>query len=231
MAGGGFGGLLAAARLREAGASRIRVVEAGGDVGGIWYWNCYAGAACDIVSYIYLPLLEETGYMPRERYSKAPELREHCRIATHFGLYEDALFSTQVTSFDWDMDAPVWQVHIDRGDLIRARFVVLATGLLNKPKLAAILGLGSFRGQNFHTSRWVYAYTGGSATEPMAGLADKLTTAGLRIDRCRHYREALHLPGSKRSICYRDSQIHTRLCRPVSQDARDHSRCGALRGC
>ena len=174
VVGGGFGGLLAAARLREAGAGRIRVVEAGGDVGGTWYWNRYPGAACDIESYIYFPLLEETGYMPKERYSKAPEIREHCRrIATHFGLYEDALFSTQVVSFDWDSNEAVWQVRTDHGDQMRARFVVLATGPLNKPKLAAIPGLGSFRGHNFHTSRWDYAYTGGSATEPMTGLADK----------------------------------------------------------
>ncbi len=174
VVGGGFGGLLAAARLREAGAGRIRIVEAGGDVGGTWYWNRYPGAACDIESYIYFPLLEETGYMPKERYSKAPEIREHCRrIAAQFGLFEDALFSTQVTSFDWDVDAAVWQVRTDRGDHIRARFVVLATGPLNKPKLAAIPGLDSFRGQSFHTSRWDYAYTGGSATEPMIGLADK----------------------------------------------------------
>ena len=174
VVGGGFGGLLAAARLREAGAGRIRIVEAGGDVGGTWYWNRYPGAACDIESYIYFPLLEETGYMPKERYSKAPEIREHCRrIAAHFGLFGDALFSTQVTSFDWDVDAAVWQVRTDRGDNIRARFVVLATGPLNKPKLAAIPGLDSFRGQSFHTSRWDYAYTGGGATEPMTRLADK----------------------------------------------------------
>ncbi len=174
VVGGGFGGLLAAARLQQAGAGRIRIVEAGGDVGGTWYWNRYPGAACDIESYIYFPLLEETGYMPKERYSKAPEIREHCRrIATHFGLYEDALFSTQVTSFDWNADEAVWQVRTDRDDHIRARFVVLATGPLNKPKLAAIPGLGSFHGHNFHTSRWDYAYTGGSATEPMTSLADK----------------------------------------------------------
>ena len=174
VVGGGFGGLLSAARLAQAGAGRIRRVGAGGGLGGTWYWNRYPGAACDVESYIYFPLLEETGYMPKERYSKAPEIREHCRrIANHFGLYEDALFSTQVTSFDWDADTATWQVRTDRGDRIRARFVVLATGPLNKPKLAAIPGLGSFKGHSFHTSRWDYAYTGGSATEPMTNLADK----------------------------------------------------------
>ncbi len=172
--GGGFGGLLTAARLREAGAARIRIVEAGGDFGGTWYWNRYPGAACDVESYIYFPLLEETGYMPVERYSKAPEIRAHCRrIAEHFGLYEHALFSTQVTHFDWDADGAVWRVKTDRDDDFRARFVVLATGPLNRPKLAAIPGIETFKGHSFHTSRWDYAYTGGSATEKLVNLHDK----------------------------------------------------------
>ena len=172
--GGGFGGLLTAARLREAGVERVRIVEAGGDFGGTWYWNRYPGAACDIDSYIYFPLLEETGYMPVERYSKAPEIRAHCRrIAEHFGLYGQALFSTQVTRFDWEADGGTWLVKTDRGDAFRAQFVVLATGPLNRPKLAAIPGIEQFRGHSFHTSRWDYAYTGGSATEPLANLRDK----------------------------------------------------------
>ena len=172
--GGGFGGLLTAARLKQAGAGRVRIVEAGGDVGGTWYWNRYPGAACDVESYIYFPLLEETGTMPTERYAKAPEIRAHCRrIAEHFGLYEDALFSTRATRFDWDADAAVWRVATDRGDRIAAHFVVLATGPLNRPKLAAIPGIETFHGHSFHTSRWDYAYTGGSATEPLTGLAGK----------------------------------------------------------
>ncbi len=174
VVGGGFGGLLAAARLKEADVETVRIVEAGGDVGGAWYWNRYPGAACDIESYIYFPLLEETGYMPVERYSKAPEIRAHTqRIAEHFQLYDDALFSTQVTSLDWDAEAARWRVATDRGDTIRARFVVLATGPLNKPKLAAIPGVETFKGHAFHTSRWDYDYTGGSSTEPLEKLRDK----------------------------------------------------------
>ena len=174
VVGGGFGGLLSAARLKEAGVASVRIVEAGGDVGGTWYWNRYPGAACDIESYIYFPLLEETGYMPVERYSKAPEIRAHTqRIAQHFGLYDNALFSTQVTALDWNAEAAHWVVATDRGDKIRARFVVLATGPLNKPKLAAIPGVETFKGHSFHTSRWDYDYTGGSSTTPLDKLADK----------------------------------------------------------
>ncbi len=174
IVGGGFGGLLTAARLREAGVERIRIVEVGGDFGGTWYWNRYPGAACDIESYIYMPLLEETGYLPTERYAKADEIRAHARrIGEHFGLYDHALFSTQVTSLDWDGAAANWQVATDRGDRMTAKFVVLTTGPLNKPKLPAIPGIETFAGHSFHTSRWDYAYTGGSNTAPMTKLGDK----------------------------------------------------------
>ena len=95
--GGGFGGLLAGARLREAGIESIRIIEKGGDFGGTWYWNRYPGAQCDIEAYIYLPLLEETGYIPKEKYSFAPEILEHSRrIGEKFDLYRDACFQTQI---------------------------------------------------------------------------------------------------------------------------------------
>ena len=174
IVGGGFGGLLTAARLRKAGVEKVRIVEVGGDVGGTWYWNRYPGAACDVESYVYFPLLEETGYMPAERYSKAEEIRQHCRrIADHFGIYDQAVFSTQVTRMTWNGNAANWRVETDRDDDMRAKFVVLTTGPLNRPKLPAIPGIESFKGKSFHTSRWDYAYTGGSATEPMTGLIDK----------------------------------------------------------
>ena len=160
--------------MREAGVDKVRIVESGGDVGGTWYWNRYPGAACDVESYIYLPLLEETGYMPTERYTKAAEISAHCRrIAEHYKLYDDACFSTMATSLDWDPAAARWTVRTDRGDVMQARFVVLTTGPLNRPKLPNIPGIESFKGHSFHTSRWDYEYTGGTATEPLAGLADK----------------------------------------------------------
>ena len=174
VVGGGFGGLLTAARLREAGVDRVRIVESGSDFGGTWYWNRYPNAACDIESYIYFPLLEETGYMPVERYSKAPEIRAHCRrIAERYGLYDKTAFSTQVKSLTWDAPSARWAVRTARGDNIRARFVVLTTGPLNRPKLPAIPGIESFAGHSFHTSRWDYAYTGGGETTPMDRLGDK----------------------------------------------------------
>jgi len=172
--GGGFGGLLAAARLREAGVDDLLMVEQAADFGGTWYWNRYPGAACDTESYIYLPLLEETGYMPSAKYAKAPEILAHAqRIGRHYDLVPRALFQTMVTAMDWDEDSARWTVRTDRGDVLRARFVVLAGGPLNRPKLPGIPGVDTFQGHSFHTSRWDYGYTGGSPQGGLAGLADK----------------------------------------------------------
>ncbi|MBV8134354.1 MAG: NAD(P)/FAD-dependent oxidoreductase [Deltaproteobacteria bacterium] len=172
--GGGFGGLLAGARFREAGIKDVRIIESGGDFGGTWYWNRYPGAQCDIESYCYLPLVEELGYMPKEKYSFAPEIYEHSqRIAKHYQLYDNACFQTRVTELRWDGDAARWIVSTDRGDAMRARFVVMATGPLNRPKLPAIAGIEDFEGHTFHTSRWDYSYTGGNHSGGLTKLSDK----------------------------------------------------------
>src|SRR5437763_277120 len=111
--GGGFGGLLMGARLREAGLENLRVVENAGDFGGTWYWNRYPGAMCDVESYVYLPLLEELGYMPKHKYAVAPEILEHSRnIARHYRLYDDALLQTSITGMEWDEQAARWMVSI-----------------------------------------------------------------------------------------------------------------------
>ena len=174
VVGGGFGGLLAGARLREAGVESIRMIEKGGDFGGTWYWNRYPGAACDIESYIYLPLLEEVGYMPVEKYSKAAEILEHSRaIARKFDLYRDALFQTEAQKFHWDEDSARWIIKTNKGDAIRARFLVTASGPLHRPKLPGIPGVESFKGHSFHTSRWDYDYTGGDCNGGLEKLKDK----------------------------------------------------------
>ncbi len=159
--GGGFSALLTAARLRQRGVESIRIVERGGDVGGTWYWNRYPGVACDVIAYDYLPLLDEMGYVPTRHYAEGAEIFEHCRaIARRYDLYELALFQTTVTSTIWDPDERVWELATDRGDRMRARFVVCANGTLSKPKLARIEGMETFEGHSFHTSRWDYDFTG-----------------------------------------------------------------------
>ncbi|MFZ9231346.1 MAG: flavin-containing monooxygenase [Ilumatobacteraceae bacterium] len=172
--GGGFGGLLAGARLREAGIEDLRVIEKGGDFGGTWYWNRYPGAACDVESYIYLPLLEEIGYIPKKKYTDAPEILAHSRaIGEHFRLYDNACFSTEVTGMVWEESSRRWIISTNRGDRMRARFVIMANGPLHRPKLPGIRGIESFRGHTFHTSRWDYDYTGGDSTGGLSKLADK----------------------------------------------------------
>jgi cyclohexanone monooxygenase len=174
IVGGGFGGLLAGARLREAGVEDVRIIEQGGDFGGTWYWNRYPGAACDVESYIYLPLLEEIGYIPVEKYSRAPEILAHSRaIGKKFDLYRNACFQTKVTEMRWDEASSRWIVHTNRGDAMKARFVVMANGPLHRPKLPGIPGIDSFKGHSFHTSRWDYEYTGGTSQGGLTKLADK----------------------------------------------------------
>ena len=174
IVGGGFGGLLAGARLREAGVEDLRIVEKGGDFGGTWYWNRYPGAACDVESYIYLPLLEEIGFMPAQKYTPAPEILAHSRaIGEFFRLYDNACFQTEVTEMRWDDESSRWIVSTNRGDRMRARFVVMANGPLHRPKLPGIPGIETYQGHTFHTSRWDYAYTGGDSNGNLTGLADK----------------------------------------------------------
>ena len=159
--GGGFSALLTSARLRERGIESVRIVERGSDVGGTWYWNRYPGAACDVVSYDYLPLLDELDYVPVNHYSRGPEIFSHCQAIAHkYNLYDLAVFNTTVTETRWDESDQLWHVKTDRGDVMRAQFVICANGTLAKPKLSAIAGMESFAGHSFHTSRWDYDYTG-----------------------------------------------------------------------
>jgi cation diffusion facilitator CzcD-associated flavoprotein CzcO len=173
--GGGWAGMLTGINLVKRGITRFRILDKAADFGGTWYWNRYPGCMCDVDATIYLPLLEETGYMPTEKYASATEIFGYCRLlAGHFGLYEHALFQTEVESLTWDDDACRWDVLTKRGDRIRTQFFVSAGGLMHKAKLPGIDGIDRFAGKAFHTTRWDYEYTGGSPTEPMDHLADKV---------------------------------------------------------
>ena len=171
--GGGFAGLVAGARLVEAGVKDVRIIEKGGDFGGTWYWNRYPGAQCDTASMVYMPLLEETGHMPTEKYAHAPEILAQCqRIGRQYGLYENALFHATVTEAAWDDAAKVWRIKTTAGDDFTAQFLGMGTGPLHVPKLPGIPGIETFKGHSFHTSRWDYEYTGGN---PTGGLLTKLS--------------------------------------------------------
>jgi cation diffusion facilitator CzcD-associated flavoprotein CzcO len=174
VVGGGFGGLLAGARLRQAGVEDVRLVDPASDFGGTWYWNRYPGIACDIESYTYLPLLEEVGYVPKEKYSFGREILEHSQaIARKFDLYRDVCFQTRVVDLRFDEDEARWVVATNRGDRMKAHYLCLATGPLNRPKLPGIPGIEDFEGHSFHASRWDYAYTGGDSEGNLTGLRGK----------------------------------------------------------
>ncbi len=175
IVGGGIAGVLAGARLRQAGVERIRIIDQAGGIGGTWYWNRYPGVMCDIESYIYLPMLEELDYVPTRRYAFGEEIRGHLEaIADRYDLVPDALFHTGVTRAQWQEDAASWQVHTDRGDQIECRWYVLAVGILNLLKLPVIPGMEDFAGRSFHTARWDYGYTGGGPDAPLTKLSDKV---------------------------------------------------------
>ena len=100
-------------------------------------------------------------YVPSRRYARAPEIYRHCqRIAEYYDLYDLAVFQTTVTRTEWHEDEKMWHVTTDRGDHMKARFVVCANGPMAKPKLSRIEGIPDFKGHSFHTSRWDYNYTG-----------------------------------------------------------------------
>ncbi len=175
VVGAGIAGVVAGAQLRKAGIERIRIVDKAGGIGGTWYWNQYPGVMCDVESYIYLPMLEELGYVPQHRYAFGAEIRGHLEaIAERFDLVDDALLHTGVTRAEWDDAAARWHITTDRGDQLSCRWYVLGTGILNLLKLPAIPGMEDFAGHSFHTARWDYRYTGGGPGEPLTELEDKV---------------------------------------------------------
>jgi cyclohexanone monooxygenase len=173
--GAGWTGVLAAYHLKKAGASSFRIIDHAGDFGGVWYWNRYPGIQCDNDAYCYLPLLEETGFIPSKKFADGAEIYDYIKlVADKFGLDEGALFHTRITALRWDDAIGRWRVSTNRGDEIRARFVIMASGVMNMPKLPGVPGIGDFKGKMFHTARWDYDYTGGEWRNPvLSKLADK----------------------------------------------------------
>jgi cation diffusion facilitator CzcD-associated flavoprotein CzcO len=122
-----------------------------------------------------MPLLEETGHMPSEKYAHGPEILTHCQnIGRQYGLYNNALFHTVVEDMSWDAANVRWNIRTNRGDAFTAQFIGMGTGPLHVPKLPGIPGIETFKGHSFHTSRWDYRYTGGDPSgAPMEKLMDK----------------------------------------------------------
>ena len=169
-------GLLAGAYLKKAGVDDVRVIEMAGDFGGVWYWNRFPGIQCDNDAYCYIPMLEELDFMPtqevRRRRRDLRALPQH-RQALRPLRRRDLLHAGR--DLRWDEKIKRWRLTTNRGDDIRARFVVMAQGSYNRPKLPGIPGIKdtSSRGHVFHSARWDYDYTGGDANGGLHKLADK----------------------------------------------------------
>ena len=172
--GTGFGGMEMAATLSKSGNEDFLMIDWASDFGGTWYWNRYPGIRCDIESYIYLPYLEETGFMPSERYVRGAEIFDYCQLlGRHFDLYRRALFQTKVTGLNWNESTHRWIVSTSRDDQIHARFVTTQSGIFDRPQLPGIAGIEDFEGRMFHSARWDYDYTGGEVDQIMSKLVDK----------------------------------------------------------
>jgi len=170
--GGGWTGVCAAVHLRELGVDSFRNIDHAGGFGGTWYWNRYPGLQCDNDAYCYLPLLEETGWLPAKQFDDGYAIHDYFQIiADKWKLNDNALFHTLITSLKWDEEIKRWRVTTNRGDELRARFVIMGGGTLSTPKAPAIPGVETFKGKIFHTSRWDYDYTGGAWRNP---VLDKL---------------------------------------------------------
>jgi cation diffusion facilitator CzcD-associated flavoprotein CzcO len=196
ITGAGMGGITMAIKLIKAGftADQFLIVETAGGIGGTWYWNRYPGLHCklilsqkcqdshglmdllmvgDIESYCYVPFLEDTGYMPKQKYASGVEIRTYLEdLVKQFGLQDRIIFRSQVDKLQWDERDHAWHADItirrgpegkEQKDLsIRADFVTLASGLFPYPQVPRVPGLKDFSGQMFHTSRWNYDITGGT---------------------------------------------------------------------
>lgn len=157
IVGAGFAGMYMLHKARALGLS-AQVVEAGGDVGGTWYWNRYPGARCDVESMEYSygfddDLQQEWEWT--ERYAPQPEILSYAsHVADRFDLRRDIRFDTKVTAATYDDAARTWRVDTDHGPPITARFVVMATGCLSSANIPDIAGADTFAGPTFHTGRW-----------------------------------------------------------------------------
>ena len=157
MVGAGFAGLYMLHRLRQSGFS-AQAFEAGGDVGGTWYWNRYPGARCDVESMEYSYSFSEALQQEwewTERYAGQPEILRYANhVAERFGLRRHIAFRTKVTAAVFDEDANRWRIDTDTGTRVAARFLIMATGCLSSANTPDFEGLDSFRGATYHTGRW-----------------------------------------------------------------------------
>jgi cyclohexanone monooxygenase len=157
IVGAGVGGLYAIHRLRKLGL-KVRAFEAGGGVGGTWYWNRYPGCRCDVesmeYSYSFSDELQQEWQWP-ERYGTQPEILRYINhVVDRFDLRRDIEFNTRVKEAAFDSETNTWTVNTDKGSAVTARFCIMATGNLSTPRTPSLPGLESFKGKWYHTGLW-----------------------------------------------------------------------------
>ena len=157
VVGAGFAGLYALHKLRSKGLS-VRVFESAPDVGGTWYHNRYPGARCDVesVDYSYSFSAElEQEWNWTEKYATQPEILSYINwVADKLDLRRDVTFNTRVISAVLDETTLHWTVTTDTGEVVTARFCLMATGPLSAAMTPEFAGLDSFAGQIYHTAHW-----------------------------------------------------------------------------
>jgi cation diffusion facilitator CzcD-associated flavoprotein CzcO len=157
VVGGGFGGMYAVYKFREMGLN-IQGIEAGGDLGGVWYWNRYPGARVDLpsidYSYSFSPEIEQE-WTWSEQFAAQPELLKYIDfVARKLDLRKHFQFETRVTSATWDEERNLWTVKTDRGETFEATYCIMATGPLSIPKELDIPGAKNFKGRLLHAAKW-----------------------------------------------------------------------------
>jgi cyclohexanone monooxygenase len=174
VVGAGFAGLYMLHRLLRAGLT-VRLLEAADGVGGVWYWNRYPGARCDVesadYSYSFDPELEQEWHWP-ERYSAQADIMRYVNhVADRFELRPHISLSTRVASATYDEDATRWEVRTETGDVVTATYVFMATGCLSVPRVPDFPGLESFEGETYHTGAWPH--------EPVSFTGKKVGVVGV----------------------------------------------------
>ena len=184
IVGAGFSGLYMLHKLRNQMGLSARVFEAGGGVGGTWYWNRYPGARSDSDSYIYGFTFDEDLWQEwewSERYPEQHEIRAYLEhVAERFDLYRDITFDTKVTAATFDETSNTWTVATDTGETVTARYVITAVGALSAANTPPFRGVDSFQGDSYHTGQWPHE----GWTSPAGGWG---SSAPAPV-RCRRFR-------------------------------------------
>lgn len=157
IVGAGFAGMYAIHRLRGLGRS-LRCFEVAGDVGGVWYWNRYPGARCDVesmqYSYSFSKELEQD-WVWSERFAAQPEILAYMQhVAERFDLRRDITFNTRVTAMTWHEDGSVWEVVTDTGERVFSHHAIMASGSLSVTQTPDFPGVETFKGRSLHTGMW-----------------------------------------------------------------------------